>query len=299
LSRKRIPDATKVAVRKRCGFGCVLCGDPECDYHHIIHHSSGGMDDAENLVMLCPSHHSSYHRGTIPQSVIKRFSDSPFSKTKTPLKYLHLDLSSFIPVMIGSIGFGINESIQKKKLDLIRFSNGYTPFSIEIDNDGIFLDVDLRTQTGEPLLTITRNNLTYSKNLHDFYFKANSIILENKNGSKVFHAIIESDRIFIRDISILHNGTLFVADSENGNLTFSSDQSLKYGQMSGVSFISENTDLHSCSISIPANKIPYPLEKSLREYTETNRLNLKFRKKLQKIYDANRCLPLHEPFRFF
>lgn len=300
MARKSIPNSVKVEVRKRCGFGCVICGDPEYDYHHIIHHASGGADSAENLVILCPTHHSSYHRGTIPQSVIKNFNASPFALSKTPFKYLHIDLSGYIPITLGNIGFGISNSGKtKRRLDLLKFHDGYSPFSIEADNSQIFLNADLRSQSGETQLIIERNNLSYSNKMHDFYFKSNQIFIKNRNGSLALHAKIENDHIKISEASILHKGTLFVADHKSGNIIFSSDREARFSHLSRLSIISESEDDVVTAIEIPAAKNAYPLEKSITDYLQAYNPDIALRKKLQKIYDANRCLPLRDAFRTF
>lgn len=38
--------------------GCVVCGNPNVQHHHIYFRSEGGEDTLENLISLCPDHHS-------------------------------------------------------------------------------------------------------------------------------------------------------------------------------------------------------------------------------------------------
>lgn len=59
LSRN-IPSHIKREVRKRCGFGCIVCGSGLIQYEHIepeFHEARS--HDPESIVTLCPSCHAS------------------------------------------------------------------------------------------------------------------------------------------------------------------------------------------------------------------------------------------------
>jgi hypothetical protein len=71
--RKNLPQKTRVALLTESGYRCAV---PTCrgilalDMHHIWEVSAGGTDDPSNLIALCPTCHSLYHRGTIDQQAI-------------------------------------------------------------------------------------------------------------------------------------------------------------------------------------------------------------------------------------
>lgn len=45
---------------------CVVCGFSEIiEVHHIIPRRSGGSDDVNNLIVLCPNHHALAERGML------------------------------------------------------------------------------------------------------------------------------------------------------------------------------------------------------------------------------------------
>jgi hypothetical protein len=52
------------ALEARDG-GCVVCGVHPgwCDAHHITAWAAGGATDLDNLVLVCPRHHSAVHSG--------------------------------------------------------------------------------------------------------------------------------------------------------------------------------------------------------------------------------------------
>src|SRR5512134_1494582 len=71
--RKRLPLETRVIVLTESGYRCAV---PTCrnilalDMHHIWEVSAGGPDNPSNLIALCPTCHSLYHRGTIHPDAI-------------------------------------------------------------------------------------------------------------------------------------------------------------------------------------------------------------------------------------
>lgn len=59
---------TREGWRLLCRFlnrrdrGCILCGCPVVDHHHVIARSLGGNDSADNMVCLCRRHHVLYDK---------------------------------------------------------------------------------------------------------------------------------------------------------------------------------------------------------------------------------------------
>ena len=64
-SRKAIPTATVRRLIEECDFKCSLCWRFDSDdgvvIHHIKEHTEVPDDRFENLVLLCPNHHSKVH----------------------------------------------------------------------------------------------------------------------------------------------------------------------------------------------------------------------------------------------
>lgn len=56
-NRPPIPPEVKRILRKEAGFGCVVCGYPIYDYHHIIEFSHDPHMRPEDMIILCPNHH--------------------------------------------------------------------------------------------------------------------------------------------------------------------------------------------------------------------------------------------------
>lgn len=79
-ARRAIPRPIKRAVRQRCGFGCVLCGVPIYHYDHIEPYESVQEHKAENLTLLCPTHHQEKTSGLVDVGTIRAADAAPFNR---------------------------------------------------------------------------------------------------------------------------------------------------------------------------------------------------------------------------
>jgi hypothetical protein len=70
LSRD-IPPDVKRQVRKRCGFGCVICGLGIIDYEHVDpEFKDAKTHDPAAIALLCPSHHAKVTRNVWPKDAV-------------------------------------------------------------------------------------------------------------------------------------------------------------------------------------------------------------------------------------
>jgi len=78
LSRDNIPEHIKREVRKRCGFGCVICGSIPFDYHHYNPPFNQAREHcADGIVLLCGGHHTEAGKGLLSVDTIKKSAASP------------------------------------------------------------------------------------------------------------------------------------------------------------------------------------------------------------------------------
>lgn len=63
----------RVMIRREFTDRCAICSWAEapCDVAHIVARKSGGTDDLENVVMLCPNHHRLFDLGLIPEDMVR------------------------------------------------------------------------------------------------------------------------------------------------------------------------------------------------------------------------------------
>lgn len=96
MTRPSIPSDIKLVVRQEANFGCVVCGCPIIDYHHIVPWHQCKQHEAANLVVLCPTHHRLY--GKANTSDVLELKKKPFNKTEHYLsgKFFHTANSKMV-----------------------------------------------------------------------------------------------------------------------------------------------------------------------------------------------------------
>ena len=80
VESRDIPEPMKRELRQEALFGCVLCGSPIIDYHHIIFYSEVKKHEKENLVVLCPEHHRRANCKEIPIQILYEKKKLPYNK---------------------------------------------------------------------------------------------------------------------------------------------------------------------------------------------------------------------------
>jgi hypothetical protein len=66
-------------VRRRCGFGCVMCGLPLYEYDHILGWSNVQRHVAEEITLLCDMHHREKTHGLLPLDHVVAANREPFN----------------------------------------------------------------------------------------------------------------------------------------------------------------------------------------------------------------------------
>src|SRR4051812_2586433 len=69
-TRPPIPPPIQREVRQRCGFGCVMCGSPLYEYHHMDGNPGNSMP--ANITLLCGLHHTEATKLLLPAEQIAR-----------------------------------------------------------------------------------------------------------------------------------------------------------------------------------------------------------------------------------
>ncbi|MBA3752747.1 MAG: HNH endonuclease [Nitrospira sp.] len=79
VQRPPIREPMKRAIRQRCGFGCIFCGEPLYVYHHIALYSDERVHEQENITLLCDKHHRRFHNGLLSEQQIRNQNDHPLN----------------------------------------------------------------------------------------------------------------------------------------------------------------------------------------------------------------------------
>ena len=102
-----IPEPIKRVVRQESGFGCCKCGKPIYQYHHIVRKS----EDPQNIMLLCPNHHTEATEKAMLEKEQRQFRMHPYNIEKGFVEG-ELKVNQEIPiVLIGTNEFFGNGDI--------------------------------------------------------------------------------------------------------------------------------------------------------------------------------------------
>src|SRR5258705_9230975 len=78
-----IPEPVKLQVRQRCGFGCVVCGNPFIQYEHFDPEYKDAKDHlAEGITLLCGSCHDQTTKGLMSKEMVAYCNLNPYAISK-------------------------------------------------------------------------------------------------------------------------------------------------------------------------------------------------------------------------
>lgn len=225
-ARPQIPNPIQREIRQRCGFGCVICGCPLYEYHHMAHYRESKRHVASEITLLCDKHHKECTNLLLTDKQIVDANENPFNLqhgVSSPYD-LHFEGDEFTCV-IGKNRF--TSSLRTKNQAVI------IPISIdEIDliyfiiesNGNIYLYVNIFDENNLSILTIIENRLAYRTNAWDIKFKGSTLTVREGDRKIFFEIKFEPpNQITISRARLLCNGVellvrkshIYVANSES------------------------------------------------------------------------------------
>ena len=122
--RPAIPDPMKRELRQEAYFGCVRCGNPIIDYHHIIPYANVKKHEKKNLVVLCPNCHRMANNGMYDKEIVLEDKANPHNK-----KYRYVESNLILrkykdlTLNLGGIDLkNVKIPLQVMKINLIYFN---------------------------------------------------------------------------------------------------------------------------------------------------------------------------------
>lgn len=82
MARQQPPAAVRRQLRKEANFGCVICGAPVIEYHHIVPYSEEEHYDPDRMVVLCRNHHAEAgpHSEAITRDQLYDHKENPYNQ---------------------------------------------------------------------------------------------------------------------------------------------------------------------------------------------------------------------------
>lgn len=174
---RNIPLPIQREVRKRCGFGCVICGVPLYEYDHLLGWANVKRHIAEEITLLCNKHHHEKTSGLLLNEDVLVANTNPFNLCSSVSKPYDLHFSGTeCETIIGGNKFttldqGYGTAIIPLMIDEI-------PLVAFLLTDGhLLLNLNLFDENNEQILRICNNQLWYSTNPWDIELKGKNLII--------------------------------------------------------------------------------------------------------------------------
>lgn len=167
---RHIPEGLKREVRRKCGFGCIVCGLPVFDYEHIDDFATVREHRIDNIVLLCPNHHREKTAGRMPVEVERRFAAKPFNadRSMTPAHRLHLMVGTHSVMRVGNcITEWVFNGTDKGRFAALEV-DGIRRIGVDAEDGFLLLDVLLHDVSGRVALRIERGELMVSTGVWDY-----------------------------------------------------------------------------------------------------------------------------------
>lgn len=201
--REDIPAAMKRALRQEAYFGCVICGNPIIEYHHIIPYCEVKTHEKDNLVVLCPTHHHRANMGEIYKEMVIQKKNDPFNKIKNDTKYDFL-LREFKDLIVKAGGNLFRE--QKKILGC----DGQPLITVDEDNCGnALLNVYFFDENNKKIAQITNNEwCVYDiEDLWDVKYSPGHLIIQKRERKILLELKVKENIVELR-ADMYFNGKL-------------------------------------------------------------------------------------------
>jgi hypothetical protein len=162
--RPSIPEAVKLQLRQEADFGCCACGNPIIEYHHIVPWSKEQHNRPEDMMILCPNHHTTC--GKFPEEVQRNIKNKPFNQNNPQLMGKLEHHNKDTRIIIGSNQFINCQSIISYE--------GKSVFQLSIsESSKIHISLILFSKKGEVICYIKDNEwITQTRGVFDIKYMA-------------------------------------------------------------------------------------------------------------------------------
>ncbi len=229
----------KREVRKRCGFGCVVCGNPIIQYDHMKEWSKVHEHKADDITLLCPNHHMEATAGRMPRGKVLAFNENPYNKnallSQPHTLYYYGDQIDFI---LGNNTFKGNFQVIPSFSPLV--INGRNILAAKKIDDLLLLDVEIIDEYGNIVLCIKENELIFSLNNWDIQFAGKTLqINEKASKPRIIISFSPPNRVVIEKAILYYHGIL--VDITKAGLT---------GHNGSSSLVLNNCIIENCFVGL-------------------------------------------------
>ncbi|MFT4056155.1 MAG: HNH endonuclease signature motif containing protein [Novosphingobium sp.] len=230
--RPKVPEAIRRQVRQECWFGCVICGSPIFEYDHIIEYSKVKEHTAQNLVLLCPSHHRDKTAGRLSVDRVQSGRNSPFNAQRAFTSSYKIEEDRNVSVTLGSTLMRTTFLDGNGKFCVV-WNSGSIYCIIHAEDGWLSISMAVTDGVGQPVLMVDHGEVTLSTGAWDYRYEGTCIRVWSVPGELLFDADMTNKGVSIRKGAFLNKyRDGFVM--ENGMLLTLMEGEVVGQQMSGL-----------------------------------------------------------------
>ncbi len=214
--RPAIPESIKREVRQQCCFGCAICGMPFFQYDHIEEYADVKEHTADNLVLLCPNHHSAKTTKKLSKERIREAKIRPFNATRSHTSGFKVEPSKRLITMLGS-----NTATSRHPNGTGDYHpiwiNGKSFFTIHSNEGWLSVSIVVTNERGDVLLAVSKGELKISTTAWDYIYEGDNIKIRAGLGAVLLDLNLSDSKVEVlkgmffdknSDGFIIQNGAL-------------------------------------------------------------------------------------------
>lgn len=217
---RNIPLPIQREVRKRCGFGCVVCGLPLYEYEHLLGWANVHRHVSDEITLLCDKHHREKTSGLLPIEEVVKANENPFNLRQGVSKPYNLHYSGTgCEAVVGSNVFTTTD--HGYGTVMIPVSIDDTPLlAFILTDDHLLLNVNLFDEYNNLVLQIRNNQLYYSLSPWDIQLVGRNLIIREANRKILVDIEFEvPNKIAINRGRFLYNGVELIISPDYALIT--------------------------------------------------------------------------------
>jgi len=175
-AQREIPASIKRRVRKDCYFGCIFCGLPVFEYEHIDDWALVKKHLAENIALLCPTHHSAKSTGKIGRERVRLQRSSPFNKGRHTTSGYRVEGDRRFAVKFGDMHAAGDLSADGSPYHIL-YVNGTSMVSVRDVGGWISPSFTVTDRAGRILLSVEDGEIRVSTVVWDYTYIGSRITI--------------------------------------------------------------------------------------------------------------------------
>jgi hypothetical protein len=169
-------------VRRRCGFGCVVCGKPIYEYDHLLGWANTQEHVANEITLLCIEHHGEKTRGFLTNDAVTAANEEPYNLREGVTKPYDLRFEGTeYKIVLGNTVVSGDDQGYGTICQVIRI-DGYPVLGVILGDGHFLLSITLFDECNRIVMQIVNNELVVNLLAWDVEIIGTRLILRSGLG---------------------------------------------------------------------------------------------------------------------